>query len=88
MAVMTERRRRLLIVAYGVVGIGIVAAGVALAAMRIVGHKEEWFQALAHLYVGFMFGGYFGSGRKDRGSLLMGAALTAVEVACFLAGRI
>lgn len=87
MAVMTERRRRLLIAAYGTLGLGIVAAGVALAAMRIAGHKEEWFQALAHLYVGIMIGSYFGSRCEDRGAMLMAVALTVVEVACFLAGR-
>jgi len=73
----------------------IIAVG--LTALRIAGHKSEAFQAMAHLFVGWLIAAwwfspasYDGSGKAreyDRKSglyLWLAIVLSVVEVACFL----
>lgn len=64
------------------VWIGLVA--VAVVALRILGLKSPSFQAVAHLYVGGLFGAWLEAGRPARPLLWLALLVTAVEVACFL----
>jgi hypothetical protein len=59
-----------------------VLIAVALGAVRIAGHTGIPFQAVAHVYVGAMFGAYW-AGRRELYAALAGG-LTAIEVICFI----
>lgn len=71
-----------------------ILIAIALAALRIAGHKSEAFQAVAHLFVGWLLAGwYFNSAwgsrdgmAEDRSGLYLGLAivLSIIEVACAL----
>lgn len=60
----------------------VLLAAIAIALLRVMGHKSEAFQAIAHLEVGGLFGAWFAT--RDRGYLGLALALTLVEVICFL----
>lgn len=68
-----------------------IAISVAIAAVRIAGHKSEAFQAIAHLWVGLQIGiwlvGLLDPVKPNRykanGWLVL--ALSVIEVACFVA---
>jgi hypothetical protein len=67
-----------------------ILIAVALAALRIAGHKSEAFQAVAHLFVGGLLT-YGWEVDKSRFhpktwelSAWLAVSLSAVEVACFL----
>jgi hypothetical protein len=56
---------------------------VVLAGMRIAGHKSQAFQAVAHIYVGWIFtAAYF---IPSRALCITGVVLSLVELAVFLA---
>lgn len=57
-------------------------------AVRMTGDKSIIFQALAHVYVGGLFGA--GLVSKDRKRLYLGLAigLTVLEVICFAVSRL
>jgi len=63
----------------------VLAACLALAALRVGGERGEFFQGVAHIWVGGLFG--FAWGRRSRFAFVAGLALTAVEVAAFLVTR-
>ena len=73
----------------------VIAAAVMLAAIRIAGHKSEAFQAVAHLFVGGLFGASyvwrldktFTGDDKSFGYLLVAVSLSVVELICFLFTR-
>lgn len=58
---------------------------VVLGAFRLCGLKSEPFQAIAHVYVGALFGAYL-VGRR-RLYLVLAVALTVLEVIAFVAFR-
>jgi hypothetical protein len=67
-----------------------ITIAIALAALRVGGHRSEAFQATAHLFVGGLLA-YGWSVDKSRLppstwqlSAWLAVLLTAVEVACFL----
>jgi hypothetical protein len=67
-------------------GILAILLTLALAAIRIAGHKSPAFQAIAHLWVGGLFG-YWLRMRYESGKYLaMAVGLSLVELACFLMG--
>ena len=77
------------------VSIAMVVPGLALAVVRIAGHKSIAFQAVAHLFTGVLFGAYFGSpgawwwpGKyaTEKVALVVAVVLSVVELACFLIG--
>ena len=55
----------------------------ALAFLRVAGHRSSFFQAVAHLFVGGLFGAWMHD-RTAKPYLYLALGLTAVEVACFL----
>jgi hypothetical protein len=66
---------------------------VLLAYLRIAGHKSEAFQAVAHLFVGWLLSAWWlkrsdswiSDGRDSgRLELRLAAALSIVEIACFI----
>jgi hypothetical protein len=72
-----------------------ILIAVALAALRVSGHKSEAFQAVAHLFIGWLLAAwwyspvsYEGSGKAreyDRSSgldLALVIVLSVIEVAC------
>lgn len=70
----------------------LIFTSLAIAAIRIAGHKSEAFQAVAHLWVGGLSGAYL-AGRLEGpnrmrlcGALVV--ALSMVEVACFVMGMV
>lgn len=68
----------------------LVLCAVVLAGLRIAGIKHPAFQAVAHLYVGFLFGAWADSrahGNSDRGCFWLAIALSVVELICFLTFR-
>jgi 1,4-dihydroxy-2-naphthoate octaprenyltransferase len=68
----------------------IVLIAVVLGGLRIVGVKHEAFQAVAHLYVGFLFGvgaATYVEGNTDRGCLWLAIGLSVLELVCFLVFR-
>lgn len=52
-----------------------------LAALRVYGVKHSAFQAVAHLYVGWLFRGWFLGRLKF--DLMLAIVLTLVETVCF-----
>lgn len=50
--------------------------------LRIIGIKAAWFQAIAHLYVGGLFGSWWQS--RDPIPLVLAVSLSVLEVVCFL----
>lgn len=71
----------------------LLAVSVAIAAMRVSGHKSEAFQAVAHLFVGGLLGAWL-VGRLCRNVVThsdrllwagLALALSVVEVVCFVA---
>lgn len=71
-----------------------ILIAVALAALRIAGHKSAMFQAAAHLFVGGLFAVGYRDYRRDWASesgskaalfnIWIAIALSVVEVACAL----
>lgn len=59
-----------------------IAAGLGI--LRILGYVGAAFQAVAHLYVGGLFGAYFAAPRPLY--LALALALATLETACFLLG--
>jgi hypothetical protein len=59
----------------------LILAATLLAAVRVAGHRSPAFQAVAHLYVGGLLGAWAATHRAA--PLLLAAALSAVEIACF-----
>lgn len=64
--------------------IGLTIIAVALGVLRVMGHKSEAFQAVAHLYVGGLFGAFFAG--RVRLYLYLAIGLSLTEAACFLLG--
>jgi hypothetical protein len=62
------------------------AMTVGLAALRIAGHKSPAFQAVAHIFVGGLFGAWAHGGKPARPYLWLAVLLSLVELACFLMG--
>jgi uncharacterized membrane protein YfcA len=58
-----------------------------LAATRIAGHKSEAFQAVAHVFVGGLFGAYIAD-RKQSDCLRLAILLSLIEVACAITFKI
>lgn len=69
-------------------GVVIVLAAIVLGAMRIIGMKSPSFQAVAHLYVGGLFGAAYAAkvhrGTWDHLLLWTGVALSVLELLAFL----
>ena len=63
-----------------------VLIALALAALRIAGHKSQMFQGVAHIYVGGLIGVWLGD-RSRKGALALAVGLTVVETVCFLVGK-
>lgn len=74
----------------------LIVATTAIGAARAEGLKALWFQAIAHLFVGGLFGAWFASQRvkyfesldtiamsRDPFYFFFALVLTIVEVACF-----
>lgn len=61
-------------------------ASVLVAALRVGGERGEFFQGVAHVWVGGLFGHAWGG--RSRYSLAWALALTAVEIACFVTARL
>ena len=59
---------------------------VVLGALRVVGFKSPAYQAVAHLFVGFLIGGAVMTGGGLYAVLAVG--LSVVEVAVFVAGKV
>ena len=65
---------------------------VIFAIIRIAGHKSEAFQAVAHLFVGWLFGAAYFQYRPRKSSAMparlppsmLPIALSLIELACFL----
>jgi hypothetical protein len=53
-----------------------------LGLLRVFGHKSEIFQAVAHLYVGFLFG--IGLGKKNKVAIAIAVGLSVLELICFI----
>jgi uncharacterized membrane protein len=68
----------------------VIPISVVLAALRIAGFQHEAFQAIAHLWVGFLIGAwfvgqyYFADRFRLCGRLVL--ILSLIETLCFLAG--
>lgn len=58
----------------------LLAAAVALSALRIGGNVSPAFQAVAHVYVGGLIGAWLAG--QGRGYFWLAAALSALEVGC------
>jgi len=58
---------------------------VTLGAMRLAGCKDNIFKALAHVYVGGVFGAYLAG--HERIYLWIGVGLSVLEVIAFAASR-
>lgn len=56
----------------------------ALGLVRLHGVTGEFFQAVAHLYVGGLFGAYFATGEKY--PLILASVLSFLEAVCFFYG--
>jgi hypothetical protein len=65
---------------YAMLAVG--AASALLAGLRVGGHKSKSFQAVAHLFVGALFGYAYGAGVWS--PAYFGLALSAVELATFV----
>ena len=63
----------------------IISVAATMAVMRLAGHKGKSFQAMAHLYVGLLFG--LGIGFQSIFYSWTGAALTFVELVAFVWAR-
>ncbi len=61
-------------------------SAVALAGIRILGDRSSAFQAVAHLFVGGLFGAWLEGGRSARPLLWTALLLSVVELACFPIG--
>lgn len=64
-----------------------VVTCVLLAVMRITGCKTQAFQAVAHLFVGGLFGAWF-AGAPRSVSLYPALILSVVELGCFIADHV
>jgi hypothetical protein len=60
----------------------IIVVSTILAAMRVLGVKHEAFQAVAHLWVGGLFGSYFVN--KDSFTLYTAVVISLIELGVFL----
>jgi len=66
-----------------------IPIAVVLAALRLMGHKDQAFQAAAHLFVGGLFVAWF-LGRppaQARWNLAIAVVLSVIELAAFLFSR-
>lgn len=63
--------------------IACLAVAVVLALLRMAGYASEFFQAIAHVFVGGLFAAWIAD-RRNRKYLYLGIGLTVVEVGCFL----
>lgn len=61
----------------------LTAASLILGALRIAGFKSEFYQAVAHVFVGGLFGAAIVTGEKNY--WLSSLGLTAVEISVFAA---
>ncbi len=64
----------------------LIVLAFALVVMRMMGVKHEAFQAVAHLFVGGLFGAWLVSRPTHGVYLWVALALPGVELLCFLAG--
>jgi uncharacterized membrane protein YfcA len=66
-----------------------IPIALALAALRLLGHKDAAFQAAAHLFVGGLVGAWLSARPAPRARWYFGLAiaLSLVELAAFLASR-
>jgi hypothetical protein len=66
-----------------------IPIALALVALRLLGHKDQAFQAAAHLFVGGLFAAWWTTrpAPASRWNLGLAVALSLVEVAAFLATR-
>ena len=53
--------------------------------LRVYGEKSQFFQASAHLWIGFLVGSWWNGNNKIAMWLAIG--LTVLEVACFIIDR-
>lgn len=58
----------------------LVLTAAALAGLRVGGHSGLFFQAVAHVFVGGLIGGWLGTRRPLL--LWLAAGLSVIEVAC------
>lgn len=57
----------------------------AIGLLRVFGFKSESYQAIAHIFVGGLFGAALATGYRDY--WVMAVSLTVVEIIVFLAGE-
>ena len=60
----------------------VLVVSAVLGLLRLFGEKGEFFQAVAHLWVAWLFCKWWFT--NDRKTLCAGIVLTILEVACFL----
>lgn len=64
----------------------LVLLSAAVAGLRVAGVTAPWYQAVAHLLVGLLFGAYLVN--RERLALWLALGLTATEVVMFLWTRV
>ncbi len=62
-----------------------IATSVVLALLRITGHKSQTFQAVAHLWIGYLAGSWFVLHRPLDAWCV--GVLSAIELVCFIIFR-
>jgi 4-hydroxybenzoate polyprenyltransferase len=61
-------------------------ASLTVGALRVLGAHRQAFQAVSHLWVGFLIGGAVYSAAGRRSFVWQAVALSVVETLCFLFG--
>ena len=69
-----------------IVFVALLGTSIVIGLLRVFGFKSEFYQAIAHVFVGGLFGAAIATGNRQLWCL--GIGLTVVEVVVFLAGSI